>query len=129
MRWQVNALESAANSIFITDRDGDIVWTNPAFARLTGYKSEEVLGRNIRLLKSGKHQLAFYARMWKTILGGNPWQGEITNRSKDGRLLCQHQAITPVRDLSGQISHFIAIQQPRPEVASGTWQVASELLS
>src|SRR3990172_7577889 len=60
LRVQTTALEAAANAIVMTDRDGRIAWVNPAFTRLTGYTRDEVLGRNPRLLKSGKHDQAFY---------------------------------------------------------------------
>ncbi len=105
------ALEAAANGIVITDRDGYIVWANPAFARLTGYALEEVLGENPRLLKSGRHDEAFYRQMWETILAGRVWHGEVVNRRKDGSLYTEEMTITPVRDEQGEVRHFIAIKQ------------------
>jgi len=111
LRLQSAALESAANGIVITDRSGDIVWSNPAFMRLTGYPADEIVGQNMRLLKSGAHEAKFYAQMWQTILAGKVWRGELINRHKDGSLFIQEQTITPVRDERESISHFIAIQQ------------------
>ena len=111
LRLQSAALESAANAIVITDREGCITWVNPAFATLTGYTSEEVLGRNPGLLKSGKHEETFYQHLWETILAGQVWHGEIINRRKDGSLYIEDQTITPVRDKRGDITHFIAIKQ------------------
>src|SRR5947209_4498875 len=92
------ALESAPNGIVITDQSAHIVWSNPAFSRLTGYLRSEILGRNIRVLKSGTHDPGFYGSMWKQILAGEIWQGEVTNRRKDGSLFLQEQTITPLRD-------------------------------
>ena len=110
-RLQSAALNAAANAVMITDQSGAIVWVNPAFARLTGYTLAEVQGRNARLLKSGRQDAAYYRRMWTTILGGGGWQGEVTNRRKDGTLYVQDQTITPLLDERGQVTHFIAIQQ------------------
>jgi PAS domain S-box-containing protein len=105
------ALESAANGIFITDRDGNILWSNPALERMTGYNYRELNGQNPRILKSGVHDKAFYQHMWESILSGKVWQSEYTNRRKDGSLYTEEQTITPVRDSDGLISHFIAIKQ------------------
>jgi len=111
LRLQSSALEAAANAIVITDREGRIVWANPASTRLTGYTLEETLGQNPSLLKSGKHDQAFYQNLWETILSGQVWHGELVNRRKDGSLYFEEQIITPVRDERGKISHFIAIKQ------------------
>ena len=108
LRLQGVALESAANAIAITDRQGCMTWVNPAFATLTGYTSEEVLGQTPRLLKSDTHDQAFYHNLWKTILSGRVWCGEIVNRRKDGSLYTEEQTITPVLDERGDITHFIA---------------------
>jgi PAS domain S-box-containing protein len=83
---QSAVLQATANSIVITDDQGTILWTNPAFSQLTGYGSEEVLGKNPRLLKSGRQDSAFYTNMWATITSGNVWRGEVVNRCKDGSL-------------------------------------------
>ncbi|MBI2115158.1 MAG: PAS domain S-box protein [candidate division NC10 bacterium] len=111
LRLQSAALESAANAIIITDREGRILWVNPAFTHLTGYTSEEAVGQTPRLLKSGRQDLAFYQNLWATILAGRVWHGETINRRKDGSLYTEEQTITPVRDARGEISHFIGIRQ------------------
>ena len=111
LRLQSAALNATANAIVITDRDGTIVWANPAFSTLTGYRVEEAVGQNPRaLLKSGVHDDAFYAEMWQTLLAGRVWSGELTNRRKDGSHYTEQQTITPVRDLQGDITHFVAIK-------------------
>jgi len=111
-RLQSAALAAAADAIVITDRAGAIVWVNPAFSRLTGYSSDEALGRNPRdLVKSGKHEPAFFQDMWDTILAGRVWRGQMTNRRKDGSLYTEEQVITPMRDASQVITHFIAIKE------------------
>lgn len=109
---QTAALIACANSIVITDRHGTIEWMNPAFANLTGYTQEEVIGKNPReLVNSGNHDRAFFCQLWDTILAGNIWHGEITNRQKDGRLYIEEMTITPVFNEQGEIAHFIAIKQ------------------
>jgi len=110
-KLQNAALNSAANSILITNRDGEIIWCNPAFSELTGYSADEVKGKNPRFLKSGKQNQAFYKNMWDTILSGEVWHGEHINRRKDGSLYYEEQTITPVEDASGEITHFISIKQ------------------
>ncbi len=109
LRVQAKALETAANSIVITDQEGSILWVNPAFCALSGYGLEEALGKNPRLLKSGKHGPAFYQHLWKEILSGKTWRGEFVNRRKDGSLFHGEQTITPVHDEAGRITHFIGI--------------------
>ncbi|MCS6861221.1 MAG: PAS domain S-box protein, partial [Abditibacteriales bacterium] len=111
LRLHTAALESAANGIIITDRQGNIEWVNPAFTKMTGYRPEEVLGKNPRILGSGQHNQAFYQHLWETILAGEVWQGEIINRRKNGDLYTEDMTIAPVRDERGTITHFIAIKQ------------------
>ncbi len=111
LRLQGAALDAAANGIAITDVNGNTVWVNPAFTRMTGYDMEEIRGKNLRVLKSGNHDKAFYTQLWRTILAGQVWQGEMTNRRKDGSLYVEEQTITPVRDERRELTHFIAIKQ------------------
>jgi PAS domain S-box-containing protein len=110
-RLQATALDAAANAIVITDRDGIVKWANSAYGRLTGFTPAEALGKNPRILKSGKHSQTFYKELWDTILGGRIWHGELINKRKDGTLYTEEQTITPVRDEHGEISHFISIKQ------------------
>jgi PAS domain S-box-containing protein len=106
------ALNAAVNAIVMTDRDGIIQWVNPAFCDLTGYAAAEAVGKDLReLVKSGRHDPAFYRNLWETILSGRVWRGETINRRKDGSLYTEEQAITPVRDAQGEITHFIAVKQ------------------
>jgi two-component system NtrC family sensor kinase len=111
LRLQTAVMEAAANGILITDPAGIIVWANPALARLTGYTSEELIGRSPAVLKSGTHDREFYQSMWKTILGGKPWHGELVNRRKDGTHYFEEMTITPVLDKDGKIENFVAIKQ------------------
>jgi PAS domain S-box-containing protein len=111
LRVQIAALDSAANSIVITDRKGTIQWVNAAFTKLTGYPSSEAIGQNPRALKSGQHEDQFYKDMWSTIVSGSVWRGELINRRKDASLYVEEMTITPVRSAGGDISHFVAVKE------------------
>jgi len=111
LRLQATALEQAANAIVLTDEKGAILWVNPAFTQMTGYRADEVIGRNPKLLQSGKQDAAFYGALWNTIAAGSHWRGEIINRKKDGTLYTEDMTIAPVRSTSGPISHYVAIKQ------------------
>jgi len=108
---QIAALAAAANAVVITNVAGAVVWVNPAFTQLTGYASPEIVGQSTRVLNSGQNKRALYEEMWRTILGGNIWRGELINRRKDGSLYDEEMTITPVRDSARKITHFVAIKQ------------------
>lgn len=111
LHLQAAALESTANSIIITDREGSIIFANPAFTTMTGYTVEEIIGQNLRILKSGKQDKEFYQNLWNTITSGQVWHAEIVNRRKDGSLYNEEETITTVQDADGEIINFIAIKQ------------------
>jgi PAS domain S-box-containing protein len=108
---QTTALVAASNGVVITDRQGTILWTNPAFTALTGYTPEEAVGSNLRILKSDRHDAAFYREFWKTILTGKTWHGEFVNRKKDGTIYVNEETVTPVRLHDAEITHFVGIMQ------------------
>ena len=110
LRLKNAALEASAEGVIITDRQGIIMWVNPAFTGTTGYSSDEAVGRNSRFLKSGVHDAAFYQAIWETILKGNTWHGEITNRHKSGRLIIERQLMSPLLNSAGEITHFIDVR-------------------
>ena len=110
IQLQAAALEAAANPIIISRRDGIIIWVNKAFEQLSGYTRDEAIGQNTRLLKSGQQSPSFYKNLWETILSGQRWRGELVNRRKDGSLYQEEMTITPVKNETGDITHFIAIK-------------------
>ncbi len=111
LRLLSTALGTAANAVFITDRNGTIQWVNAAFTRLSGYSADEILGRTPRLLKSGVHDAAYYKVLWTTITAGQTWTSQTTERRKDGSEYTVRQTITPVRGQAGEISHFISMHE------------------
>ena len=111
IRLQSAALEATAESVVITDTEGNILWVNPAFCSVTGYSAAEVIGRNPRVLKSGQQAPEYYADMWRTISAGRSWQGEFVNRRKDGTLYTESVCITPVVDHQGKVTQYVAIKQ------------------
>ncbi len=102
-------VEQTADSVVITDRDGNIEYVNPAFEATTGYTQQEVLGKTPRLLKSGKHKSSFYKDLWDTVLAGKAFRAVITNRKKNSDLYYADQTITPIKDASGEITHFVSV--------------------
>jgi len=112
----VRALNEMADMILITDKNGTIEWVNRAFVEVTGYSFSEAIGKNPRdLLKSGKHDKAFFKNLWNTILSGEVWSGEIINRDKAGNLYEEFVTINPVSGENDEISHFIAIKRDLTE--------------
>ncbi|MCC6738184.1 MAG: PAS domain S-box protein [Planctomycetia bacterium] len=103
------AAGAAFDSIVITDREGTIVFVNPAFERVSGWSSSEALGKTPRILKSGAHPVDFYRTLWGTLLGGGTWSGTLLNRRKNGEFFPQQLNISPVKDGSGRVSHFVSI--------------------
>ncbi len=110
LRKLVRAVEHSASTIVITDTTPRIEYVNPAFTQATGYTVDEVRGKNPRFLKSGRHSREFYQELWATLLRGEVWRGEFINRRKNGELYYEATRITPVRDESGQITHYIAVK-------------------
>jgi sigma-B regulation protein RsbU (phosphoserine phosphatase) len=104
-----NAVEQTADHIVITDKSGRIEYVNPSFMGLTGYTREEVCGRTPRLLKSGKQDPLTYDAMWETLLAGEVFRGTIVNRKKSGQWYSSRQTITPMKDSSGNITHFVSV--------------------
>jgi PAS domain S-box-containing protein len=107
----VTALDLGGDAVFVTDRDGIIVDVNDDFVRVTGYARDEAIGQTPRMLSSGLQDDDFYERLWATITAGDVWEGELIDRRRDGELRTHHVTITPVRDGSGRITHFVAVER------------------
>lgn len=98
-------------AIAITSKSGKIEFVNPKFSELTGFPPEEVIGRNPRILNSGHHKKAFFAKLWNTILSGKTWYGKVQNKRKDGTIFIEKASISPVFNTAGEITHFIKIAE------------------
>ncbi len=107
----IQALESARDGIMITDLQGVIVKTNHALETMTGYSREELIGQTPRLFNSRIHSREVFAQMWKTILARKAWQGELTNRRKDGSLFQASITISPIVTPQGRLTHFVGIER------------------
>ena len=106
------AVEQSPAAVVITNLNGKIEYVNPKFTHLTGYSSEEVIGQNyIASLGPGKNLQTFFMKLWNTILTGKVWRGEFNTKNKDGELFWESVVISPVKNDSGIITHFMAIME------------------
>jgi PAS domain S-box-containing protein len=111
LRKLSRAVEQSPSSIVITDLAGDIEYVNPKFTQVTGYTSDEVMGQNPRILKSGVMSQEEYKHLWDTITAGQEWRGEFHNKRKDGTLFWEMASISPVVDVNGVVTHFVGIKE------------------
>ena len=111
LRKLSRAIEQSPSVVMITDAQGNIEYVNPRFTGLTGYSADEVMGKNPRILKSGKTSQEEYRRLWETIANGGDWHGELHNKKKNGDLYWESATISPIRDPEGCITHFLAVKE------------------
>jgi len=104
------AIEASGHGIIITDTDGTIEYTNPAFEATTGYSNQEAVGNNTNMLQSGEMNDSHYDQLWQTISAGETWHGEIVDQRKDGSQYIVDQTIAPISDASGEITAYVAVQ-------------------
>ncbi len=109
LREAAVVFDNAAEGILITDPKGNIIEVNGGFERITGYKRQEVIGRNPRLLKSGIHDSAFYKRLFRGLETDGEWCDEVWNRRKNGDLFATRQTITAIRDPWGKIERYLSL--------------------
>jgi PAS domain S-box-containing protein len=105
------AIEQSSEAILITDSKGTIQYVNPAFTKITGYTSEEVIGQNPRVLKSEKQGTDLYQTMWATLTSGKPWHGQLVNKKKDGSHYTEDVTISPVKSRAGEIINYVAVKR------------------
>jgi PAS domain S-box-containing protein len=114
----LSAIEQSGETIVITDTEGTIRYTNPAFEKVTGYTCDEVLGQNMKLLKSGEQDDIFYRDMWKLVSDGKTWRGRLINKKKDGSLFIEDASISPVVNELGDIVNYVAVKRDITEQLS-----------
>jgi len=103
------AVEQSGQAIMIADNQGVIEYTNHACTVITGYSREEMIGKNTRMMGSGKQPKSFYENMWKTILAGETWQGNITEKRKNGSFYPAFLTISPILSSQGEVVNFVAV--------------------
>jgi len=107
LRITASVFDNTQEAIMISDADNVIIAVNPAFTRITGYRREEVLGRNPRILSSGRQNEQFYADMWRTLNRTKLWCGEIWNRRKSGEFFAGLLSISAVCDDNGKVLRYV----------------------
>ncbi len=103
------AFDATEHSIIVTNAQGTILSVNRAFTALTGYSSDEAVGRNPRLLQSGRHDEAFYKKMWETVLRQGHWAGDVWDRHKDGNIYCNYLSISAIKEGTVVPTHYVGI--------------------
>lgn len=107
----IKAVEQSPVSIVVTDEKGVIEYVNPKFCEVSGYEAKETIGHHTRMLKSGKQAEEVYRQMWLQISSGAIWSGELQNIRKNRELYWERVTISPISDLDGKISHYVAIKE------------------
>ena len=102
-------LENIRDGMMVTDAENRIIYVNRAFTQVTGYTAADVLGQSPSVLKSGRHNKAFYNRMWRSLKSKGNWQGDIWDKRKNGEVYLEHLTISAVKDASGQATHYVAV--------------------
>ncbi|MFC1724081.1 PAS domain S-box protein [candidate division KSB1 bacterium] len=105
------AVEQSPSTVVITDINGNIIYVNPKFTDLTGYKEKEVIGKNPRILKSTERPSAEYKPLWETVTAGKIWRGEFINKKKNGEHYWESASISPIKDIEGNITSFIKVAE------------------
>jgi PAS domain S-box-containing protein len=106
-----SVVQQAAEAIIITDLEGKIEYVNPAFEKITGYSEVETLGKNPRILKSGKQDGSLYLDLWNKITSGQIWRGTFINKKKDGSLYHESATIFPIRNKDNDTINYAAVKR------------------
>jgi len=104
------AIEQSHASVLITNTEGIVEYANKKFTEVSGYSFDEILGKKSNILRSGIHNEEFYKELWNIIKSGQIWQGEICNRKKSGIFYWEQVNISPIKDMKGEITHFVAVK-------------------
>ena len=107
LKWVTQAFANSHNGILITDAEGIVIDVNPSFTAITGYEPADIIGQTPKILNSGIHDIAFYQAMWRALTENGSWQGEVSNRRKDGKIIVELLAIHAIRNAENQITHYI----------------------
>jgi diguanylate cyclase (GGDEF)-like protein/PAS domain S-box-containing protein len=111
------AIDQCPDAVLVTDGVGTIVYVNPVFERMTGYRAGELAGRTPALLKSGLHEADFYRALWRALLAGDDFRALFANRRKGGELYYEDKIIQPLLDAQGRVTHFVSYGRDATERA------------
>jgi two-component system cell cycle sensor histidine kinase/response regulator CckA len=110
-RLLATAVEQASEGIAITDTSGYIRYANPSFERISGYSEDEIIGSKLTALEHEARKTPSQGELWDSIAGTNVWTGRLTGKRKDGTIYQADTTVAPVRDVSGQITKYVAVQR------------------
>ena len=122
------AVDQSANTIVITNIEGNIEYTNPKFTEITGYTASEAFGKNPRILNAGTQSKDYYVNMWETLSSGKIWKGEFHNKKKNGNLYWEQVTITPIENEEGKIINYLAIKEDITERKKARQAIEKERL-
>ena len=108
-RLAATVFDSVDTAVLVTDRDTRIIKVNPAFTEITGYTAEEAIGKSPNILSSGSHSEAFFKEMWASLKATGSWQGEISNRRKNGEYYIEWLSINAVHDTEGNVINYVSL--------------------
>jgi len=109
LRITASVFDNSQEGIVITDADNVFLNVNPAFTRVTGYAREEVIGKNPKMLSSGRQDKPFYAGMWQALRQNKAWRGEVWNRRKSGEVFAELLSITAICDDDGRVRRYVGV--------------------
>lgn len=118
------AVKHSPSSVTIMDVDGVIEYVNPKFTEITGYKADEIVGHTRQTLKSSATSEEVYKDLWNTLRSGKEWRGEMRNKKKDGTYYWGQESISPIKDKTGEITHFVLIEEDITEARQISEQLA-----
>jgi len=105
------AVEQSASAVLITDKNGLIEYINPKFSEISGYTSEELLGKNPKIMQSGNTPLEHYQSMWQNLLNSGEWCGEIKNQKKNGDDYWVYECVSAIKNNQDEVTHFLALEE------------------
>lgn len=108
-RLAATVFDTVDTAVLVTDKDARIIKVNPAFTEITGYTAEEAIGKSPNILSSGSHPKVFFKEMWASLKDTGNWQGEISNRRKNGEYYIEWLSINAVRDTEGNVINYVSL--------------------